>query len=178
MPNRILCAGQNRKALTDGISCEKGVRGEPATRLFSISNELKKTGHVPAYSPRILFRFVPNQKYENIRIFMSELSRFKAEFFKALAHPLRIRILDELRKGEMSVNDLGSRLNVEQSNLSQQLAVLRNRNILAARKDGQNVYYSVRDPQLFDLLDVARKIFNSHLIDVKDLLSQLTVARR
>jgi DNA-binding transcriptional ArsR family regulator len=86
--------------------------------------------------------------------------------------------LDELRKGEMSVNDLGSRLNVEQSNLSQQLAVLRNRNILASRKDGQSVYYSVRDPQLFDLLDVARKIFNSHLIDVKDLLSQLAVTRR
>lgn len=108
---------------------------------------------------------------------MSELSQFKAEFFKALAHPLRIRILDELRKGEVSVNDLGSRLDVEQSHLSQQLAVLRNRNILAARKDGQNVYYSVRDPQLFDLLDVAKKIFNNHLIDVKDLLSQLVVAR-
>jgi DNA-binding transcriptional ArsR family regulator len=109
---------------------------------------------------------------------MTEISQFKAEFFKALAHPLRIRILDELRKGEMTVNDLGSRLDVEQSNLSQQLAVLRNRNILAARKDGQNVYYSVRDPQLFDLLDVAKKIFNNHLIDVKDLLSQLVVTRR
>lgn len=109
---------------------------------------------------------------------MTEISQFKAEFFKALAHPLRIRILDELRKGEVSVNDLGSRLDVEQSNLSQQLAVLRNRNILAARKDGQNVYYSVRDPQLFDLLDVAKKIFNNHLIDVKDLLSQLVLTRR
>ena len=109
---------------------------------------------------------------------MTEISQFKAEFFKALAHPLRIRILDELRKGEVSVNDLGSRLDVEQSNLSQQLAVLRNRNILAAKKDGQNVYYSVRDPQLFDLLDVAKKIFNNHLIDVKDLLSQLVVTRR
>ena len=108
---------------------------------------------------------------------MSEISQFKAEFFKALAHPLRIRILDELRKGEVSVNDLGSRLDVEQSNLSQQLAVLRTRNILAARKDSQNVYYSVRDPLLFDLLDVARKIFNNHLIDVRDLLSQLAVAR-
>ena len=109
---------------------------------------------------------------------MSELSQFKAEFFKALAHPLRIRILDELRKGELSVNDLGARLDVEQSNLSQQLAVLRTRNILATRKDGQNVYYSVRDQQLFDLLDVAKKIFNNHLIDVKDLLSQLVVTRR
>ncbi len=108
---------------------------------------------------------------------MTELSQFKAEFFKALAHPLRIRILDELRKGEIGVNDLCARLDVEQSNLSQQLAILRNRNILATRKDGQNVYYSVRDPELFDLLDAAKKIFNNHLIDVKDLLSQLVVTR-
>lgn len=108
---------------------------------------------------------------------MTELSQFKAEFFKALAHPLRIRILDALRRGEVGVNELCSRLNVEQSNLSQQLAVLRSRNILATRKDGTNVYYSVRDPQLFELLDVAKKIFNSHLIEVKDLLSQLEVRR-
>jgi len=104
-----------------------------------------------------------------------EVSQFKAEFFKALAHPLRIRILDALRNGEVGVNDLCTRLNVEQSNLSQQLAVLRNRNIVMGRKDGQNVYYSVRDPELFNLLDVAKKIFNNHLIDVQDLLSQLTV---
>ncbi len=108
---------------------------------------------------------------------MNEISQFKAEFFKALAHPLRIRILDELRRGEIGVNDLSSRLDVEQSNLSQQLAILRNRNILATRKDGQNVYYSVRDPELFLLLDAAKKIFNNHLIDVKDLLSQLVVTR-
>jgi ArsR family transcriptional regulator len=108
---------------------------------------------------------------------MTEISHFKSEFFKALAHPVRIRILDELRNGEVGVNDLSARLDVEQSNLSQQLAVLRSRNILATRKDGQNVYYSVRDPELFELLDVAKKIFNNHLIDVKDLLSQLAVTR-
>jgi ArsR family transcriptional regulator len=106
---------------------------------------------------------------------MPELSQFKAEFFKALAHPLRIRILDELRRGEVGVNDLGVRLDVEQSTLSQQLAVLRSRSIVVGRKDGQNVFYSVRDPEIFKLLDVARKIFNNHLIDVKDLLSQLAV---
>ena len=104
-----------------------------------------------------------------------ELQAFKAEFFKALAHPLRIRILDQLRKGEVGVNDLSSRLDVEQSHLSQQLAILRTRNIVATRKEGQNVYYSVRDPELFNLLDVAKKIFNNHLIDIKDLLSQLAV---
>lgn len=106
---------------------------------------------------------------------MPELSQFKAEFFKALAHPLRIRILDELRRGEVGVNDLCERLDVEQSTLSQQLAVLRGRSIVVGRKDGQSVFYSVRDPEVFKLLDVAKKIFNNHLIDVKDLLSQLAV---
>lgn len=109
---------------------------------------------------------------------MPELSQFKAEFFKALAHPLRIRILDELRRGEVGVNDLCARMEVEQSTLSQQLAVLRNRNIVVGRKDGQSVFYSVRDPEIFKLLDVARKIFNNHLIDVKDMLSQLAVSTR
>lgn len=106
---------------------------------------------------------------------MGEISQFKAEFFKALAHPLRIRILDQLRKGECGVNDLCSRLDVEQSHLSQQLAILRSRNIVATRKKGLNVYYSVRDTELFNLLDVAKKIFNNHLIDIKDMLSQLVV---
>lgn len=107
---------------------------------------------------------------------MAELSEFKAEFFKALAHPLRIRILDELRNREIGVNDLCARLEAEQSTLSQQLAILRNRNIVVGRKDGQNVLYSVRDPEIFKLLDVAKKIFNNHLINVKDLLSQLAVS--
>ena len=108
---------------------------------------------------------------------MPEISQFKAEFFKALAHPLRIRIVDALRKGEAGVNDLCARLDIEQSNLSQQLAILRNRNILHTRKDGQNVYYSVRDPELFNLLDSAKRIFNNQLIDVRDMLSQLAVAK-
>jgi len=104
---------------------------------------------------------------------MIEPSQFKAEFFKALSHPLRIRILDELRSGEAGVNDLCSRLNVEQSTLSQQLAVLRNRSIVSGRKEGQNVYYSVGDPEIFTLLDVAKRIFNNHLVDVTELLSQM-----
>ena len=108
---------------------------------------------------------------------MSELSQFKAEFFKALAHPLRIRILDALRAGEVSVNELSAQLHVEQSNLSQQLGVLRSRNLVVRRKEGNNVYYSVRDPEIFRLLDVAKKIFNNHLIDVRDMLSQLKTVR-
>ncbi|SRR5579859_529649 len=104
---------------------------------------------------------------------MGELGRFKAEFFKALAHPLRIAVLDALRDGELGVNELCTLLRVEQSTLSQQLAVLRGRDIVAGRKEGLNVYYSVRDKAVFRLLDVAKEIFNNHLIGVKNMLSQI-----
>ncbi len=109
---------------------------------------------------------------------MPELSTFSAEFFKALAHPLRIRILDALRHGEIGVNDLSEKLGVEQSTISQQLAVLRKSNIVEGRKEAQNVFYSVRDPAIFRLLDEAKRVFNNHLIDIRDLLSQLTPTSR
>jgi ArsR family transcriptional regulator len=104
---------------------------------------------------------------------VTDLGRFKSEFFKALAHPLRIAVLDALRNGEVGVNELCHQLKVEQSTLSQQLAVLRSRNIVVGRKEGLSVYYSVRDTTVFKLLDVAKEIFNNHLIDVKDMLSQM-----
>lgn len=102
-----------------------------------------------------------------------QLSNFKAEFFKALAHPLRISILDALRDGELTVNEISERFDVEQANTSQQLAVLRNRNILIARKEGSNVYYSVSDKTVFKLLDVAREIFNNHLVGVRSMLEEM-----
>ena len=105
----------------------------------------------------------------------ADLANFKTEFFKALAHPLRIRIIDALRDGEVGVNDLCEKLEVEQSTVSQQLAQLRGRNIVAGRKEGQNVYYSIRDTAVFRLLDVAREIFNNHLVSVQDMLAQLEV---
>ena len=104
---------------------------------------------------------------------MPELSTFTAEFFKTLANPLRIKILDALRRGEVGVNDLSERLAVEQSTLSQQLALLRKSNIVVGRKEAHNVFYSVRDPAIFRLLDEARQVFNNHLIDIRDLLEQL-----
>lgn len=105
------------------------------------------------------------------------LRRFKAEFFKALAHPARIKILELLRAGELSVTELQEQLEIEASSVSQQLAVLRNKNIVETRKVGTSVYYSVRDPAIFELLDVARKIFNSHLIDTRSMLEQLEEAK-
>jgi DNA-binding transcriptional ArsR family regulator len=104
---------------------------------------------------------------------VTDLGRFKAGFFQALAHPLRIAILDALRDGEATVSELCQRLQVEQAALSQQLAVLRHRNIVVGRKEGLNVHYSVRDAAVFKLLDVARQIFSNQLIDVKAMLAEI-----
>ncbi len=105
------------------------------------------------------------------------LRRFKAEFFKALAHPTRIQILETLRSGERNVGELQEILAIEASTVSQQLAVLRAKNIVETRKVGANVYYRVRDPAVFELLDVARIIFNNHLIDTRSMLQQLDEER-
>ncbi|MBO0723027.1 MAG: winged helix-turn-helix transcriptional regulator [Blastocatellia bacterium] len=102
-----------------------------------------------------------------------QLSNFKAEFFKALAHPLRISILDALRDGELTVNEVSQKFEVGPANASQQLAVLRNKNIVSARKEGSNVFYSVTDPTVFNLLDAAREIFNNHLIGVRSMLEDI-----
>ena len=102
-----------------------------------------------------------------------QLSDFKAEFFKAQAHPLRISILDALREGELTVNEISQHFNVEPANASQQLGVLRNRNIVVTRKDGANVYYSVSDKSIFKLLDAAKEIFNNHLVGVRSMLEEI-----
>ena len=104
---------------------------------------------------------------------MTDLRRFKAEFFKALSHPLRIAILDTLRHGELGVNELSATLKVEQSALSQQLGILRGRSIVVGRKEGLNVFYSVPDPAIFKLLDAAKQIFHNQLIETRDLLAQI-----
>ena len=103
-----------------------------------------------------------------------QLHQFKAEFFKTLGHPARIDILEQLRNGEQCVNDLQGSLGIDQSTISQQLAMLRNRNIVESRKEGTSVYYRVRDPLMFQLLDVARAIFNTQLISTQELLQQLS----
>jgi ArsR family transcriptional regulator len=102
------------------------------------------------------------------------LHRFKAEFFRALGHPARLRILELLRERERNVSELQVDLDIETSSVSQQLAVLRAKNIVDTRRVGTSVYYSVRDPQVFQLLDVARQIFNNHLIDLQAMLETQT----
>lgn len=102
-----------------------------------------------------------------------ELQKFKAEFFKALAHPMRIRILEVLGERDRTVNELQAILGSEGSAVSQQLAVLRNKNVVTGTKDGTSVIYSLRDPLIRDLLQVAKQIFDNHLVDAISLLETI-----
>ncbi|MFH5184594.1 ArsR/SmtB family transcription factor [Paenibacillus sp. TAB 01] len=102
-----------------------------------------------------------------------EVQQFKADFFKALAHPLRIRILEILSEGDKNVNEIQTILNSEGSAVSQQLAVLRNKNVVVGTKDGTSVIYSLRDPLIKDLLKVAKQIFDNHLINAISLLENI-----
>lgn len=101
------------------------------------------------------------------------IQQFKADFFKALAHPMRIRILEILSQGERTVNELQTMLESEGSAVSQQLSVLRAKNLVNTVKEGTTVIYSLRDPLISDLLGVARQIFNNHLVESISLLEDI-----
>jgi DNA-binding transcriptional ArsR family regulator len=98
------------------------------------------------------------------------LHQFKAELFGALAHPVRLRILELLRRGEQTVGALQAQLQIDPSSVSQHLAVLRSRRLLGARKVGTSVYYRVLDPQVFVLLDAGREIFEAHVHELQGVL--------
>ena len=101
------------------------------------------------------------------------LQVFKADFFRALAHPIRIRILETLGAGERSVQELQLALDLEQPVVSQQLAILRAKNIVVPRKVGTTVRYALSDPLVARLLAVAREIFNNRLVDTQSMLKEL-----
>ena len=109
---------------------------------------------------------------------VGDLQTFKAAFFKALAHPVRIRILEELAHGERSVQEIQSVLRLEQPVASQQLSVLRANGVVVGRKTGASVRYSLRDQLVADLLVVARQIFNNQLAGSQNLLRQLQKEHR
>jgi DNA-binding transcriptional ArsR family regulator len=102
-----------------------------------------------------------------------ELRRFKAEIFQALAHPTRIAIVELLRNGEMSAGNLIERLGLEQANASQHLAVLRSKQIVVNRKEGNQVFYSLRDPVLVEVLDILKRYFYSQLSQTMGMLKEL-----
>ena len=104
------------------------------------------------------------------------LRRFKADIFQALAHPTRIAIIELLEDGELSAGELIDRLGMEQANISQHLAVLRVKQLVANRKAGNQVFYSVRDPIILKVLALMRRYFQKHLKEALEMLDEMDKA--
>ena len=101
------------------------------------------------------------------------LRRFKADIFQALAHPTRIAILELLSAGELSAGALIDKLDIEQANVSQHLAVLRAKQLVSNRKAGNQVFYSVRDPIIIEVLNLIRTYFHVHLKESLSMLDEM-----
>jgi ArsR family transcriptional regulator len=101
------------------------------------------------------------------------LHQLKAEFFRTLGHPARIRVLELLSERERSVGEMLHDLDLVPSNLSQQLGVLRRAGLVRTRKNGSTVYYSLVDPQVAELMTTARSILTSQLASHEELLTTL-----
>jgi len=94
------------------------------------------------------------------------LRRFKAEVFSVLSHPTRIHIIECLRDGEIPVGTIISRVGIEPSNASQHLSILRAKGLVVARKEGNQVFYSLKGDFLVEVLDSMRHYFDAHIEDV------------
>ncbi|KAA1431147.1 ArsR/SmtB family transcription factor [Mycolicibacter arupensis] len=103
----------------------------------------------------------------------NSLHQVKAEFFKTLGHPARIRILELLAERDHTVGELLPEIGLEASNLSQQLGVLRRAGVVTAAKDGSTVVYSIASPVITELLAVARKALTGLLNDQVAILDDL-----
>ncbi|XUL85350.1 ArsR/SmtB family transcription factor [Streptomyces galilaeus] len=101
------------------------------------------------------------------------LYQAKAEFFRMLGHPVRIRVLELLQDGPMPVRELLAAIEVEPSSLSQQLAVLRRSGIVTSRREGSTVVYALASGDVADLMQVARRILSEVLAGQNELLAQL-----
>lgn len=106
------------------------------------------------------------------------LYKLKAEFFKTLGHPARIRILELLAQRAHSVGELQAEVGLEASHTSQQLAVLRRAGVVHAEKRGNSVIYSMASPDIAELLAVARKVLTGLLSDQATMLKDLKASSR
>ncbi|HVX32529.1 MAG TPA: metalloregulator ArsR/SmtB family transcription factor [Solirubrobacterales bacterium] len=101
------------------------------------------------------------------------IHRVKADFFRTLGHPVRVRVIGLLKEGEKTVGQLQAELGIDSSGASQHLAAMRRAGILEARKEGTSVHYSVRDPRVFQMMESARQVIGSHLEEAHSLLGEL-----
>lgn len=103
---------------------------------------------------------------------MGRMQTFKAEYFKALAHPTRIRILELLADGEKSVGELQTGLGPDGAAASQQLAILRLRNIVDTRRAGTSIFYRLRDPEVVQVLATVRRIFDAQVGELRSIADE------
>ena len=103
---------------------------------------------------------------------LQSLRQFKAEIFQALGHPTRVAIVEYLREGEISVGQLCEKVGIEQANASQHLAVLRSKHIVETRKEGNQIFYRLRDPLVGDMLEMMRKYFFDHMNEAMEVVKQ------
>lgn len=101
------------------------------------------------------------------------IHKIKADFFRTLGHPARVRVLELLRDGELTVGQLQAELEIDSSGASQHLGAMRRQGLLESRRDGTSVYYRVRDPRVFQLLETARQLIGSYLEETQALLGEL-----
>ncbi|MBF0671418.1 MULTISPECIES: metalloregulator ArsR/SmtB family transcription factor [unclassified Salinibacterium] len=101
------------------------------------------------------------------------VAQVKAELFKAMGHPARIRVLEALSEGERTVGEIAGMVDLEMSTLSQQLAVLRRAGVVTTRRQGNSIHYALRDERMSQLLAIARQIIVSNLRDSREMLESL-----
>ena len=100
----------------------------------------------------------------------------KANLFRVLGHPARVRILELLRAGERSVGSLQTELDLDSGGTSQHLAALRRIGLVESRREGTSVYYRVADEHVFDLLEAGKAIITRRLAEQQVILSELETA--
>ena len=103
---------------------------------------------------------------------LQSLRQFKAEIFQALGHPTRVAIVEYLRYGEVSVGQLCELVGIEQANASQHLAVLRSKHIVETRKEGNQIFYRLRNPLVGEILEMMRKYFFDHMNEAMEMLKE------
>ena len=103
---------------------------------------------------------------------LQSLRQFKAEIFQALGHPTRVAIVEYLRYGEVSVGQLCELVGIEQANASQHLAVLRSKHIVETRKEGNQIFYRLRNPVVGEILEMMRKYFFEHMNEAMEMLKE------
>jgi DNA-binding transcriptional ArsR family regulator len=102
------------------------------------------------------------------------ISEIKADLFRSMSHPARVRVLELLADGERSVGEMQPRVGIESSYLSQQLAVLRRSGLVSTRKEGSTVFYAIRDRAVVDLLLDAKRVLINMLAESTELLADLS----